>query len=182
MFVKHAFGSCAKDFCIDLRWIGKNQLLKVYNLFVNWIFLTSILINAVLHQQVQMSPSTLHEFVKAAKFLKLNGFEGVDAGIGIEDRPQKTNRKRSFALKLKRMDTSQAPAETANETNNATLDANIEMNNVTSTMNTDDGKFFPSSESDGSDGKNQLFFFYLKMLFTRRTFLASFLINFFFFY
>lgn len=106
-----------------------------------------------------MSPSTLHEFVKAAKFLKLNGFEGVDAGIGIEDRPT-VNRKRSFALKLKRMETTQAPTQPANETSNATLDANIEMNNVTSTMNTDDGKFFPSSESDGSDGKNQLFFFF----------------------
>lgn len=108
-----------------------------------------------------MSPSTLHEFVKAAKFLKLNGFEGVDAGAGIDDRPtvQKTNRKRSFALKLKRMDEPQAPTQPANETINETLEANIEMNNVTSTMNTDDGKFFPSSESDGSDGKNQIHFF-----------------------
>lgn len=105
---------------------------------------------------VQMEPSSLGEFIKAAKFLKLNGFDGVNSNIDVDNlltaTQQTTNRKRSFSLKLKRVDAPQASVQQANDTINVTLDGNID--NVTSTMHVDDGKFFPSSDSDGSDGKN----------------------------
>lgn len=103
-----------------------------------------------------MEPSSLGEFIKAAKFLKLNGFDGVNSNIDVDELTtatgQTTTRKRTFSLKLKRFDVPQAPVEQANDTINVTVDGNID--NVTSTMHVDDGKFFPSSDSDESDGKN----------------------------
>ncbi|XP_055320035.1 modifier of mdg4-like [Sitodiplosis mosellana] len=96
---------------------------------------------------VQMTPSSLGEFVKAARFLKLNGFDGINPHIDIDDlveaTEQNTNHKRTFALNLQRVDTPEAPRQPAN---NVTLDGNID--NVTSTMNVSNEKFFPSSDSD----------------------------------
>lgn len=101
-----------------------------------------------------MSPNTLGEFVKAAKFLKLNGFDGVNPNIEIEDlvaaSEQNTNEKRTFALNLRRYDPSAADRQDANN-----LTANGNTDNVTSTMTAANDKFFPSSDSeDDMEGKH----------------------------
>lgn len=103
---------------------------------------------------VQMSPHTLAEFVEAAKFLKLNGFDGVNPNIEIDDlvaaTEQSTNQNRTFALNLRRLHTSAAGLEDAND---LTLDGNID--NVTSTMTAANEKFFPSSDSEDENDSKQ---------------------------
>lgn len=99
-----------------------------------------------------MSPNTLGEFVKAAKFLKLNGFDGVNPNIDIDDlvaaTEQNSNQKRTFVLNLRRLDPSATGCEDAN---NLTLNGNLD--NVTSTMIAANENFFPSSDSEDDIGR-----------------------------
>lgn len=103
---------------------------------------------------MQIDPKSLADFITAAKFLKLNGFNDIDPNIDIDEisMVNKQTPKKSFLLKLKRCDP--APTQDQQTNNNG--------GNSTSTMNEENGKFLPSSESDESDGIDKLlltFFF-----------------------